>query len=661
MAELPSKIDTIPNIEHIESKIEVGQWYWVKDQEFVGYSNVLEREKRGESYPDDDEFDEGEPIYKDYEWFGCVTDIGSNYINIKAPRTAHSSGCSSRVHIDEFDDICRREQSPKQVIQDNSQRVQALLRGKMHEINQLTARLGLRNTKPIHMVDGDNATDTLLPVHNHKDDIDNYKNDLIYAKETQLPELFKELEELNDELIYWLNAEVVPMEAMATQMRESTNVINDRIFNVELYSGLMEDVVLVRDGEAANIDEKLRIMQRRCYMDEECLIDYQHGGMNFRRIEAFDKWLSKKNNMDRILPFQKCIVSFRVRRDKKDYDLGTHPLIRVWWEKCDNSTFLYMRNGEKLFRLNTTIDFGEKLFPDTSEFHPGEKIWANFFAGDIQELVPDRVYQDRLRRENERQRLKEEWEEQNPGKHWMHNPHRHAFFCNLPNYEPCDSSSVYFDDIMNKISIEAKQYNRVALIIQGLLDRSEVFHPHIPVQIWKADDFKSIISLIYDAEMVLTSGEAPDFEEYRAHLNASMGEGSVVVGQQDYWLRREAEKENKRQENDWRIKHAHTYKHFKPYGNPGPGLVARVKRFQPKLKKCWFEWHRDRMSFRWNDNNNKIRCTIGVPAENILNIDAYTPGDYHKFFDDPRTRVNYIQWAPLLLVAEDYHAGKITL
>ena len=37
--------------------------------------------------------------------------------------------------------------------------------------------------------------------------------------------------------------------------------------------------------------------------------------------------------------------------------------------------------------------------------------------------------------------------------------------------------------------------------------------------------------------------------------------------------------------------------------------------------------------------------------------DEVKPGDYKIFFSDPRTRENYIQWAPLLMAAEEYHAG----
>lgn len=52
-----------------------------------------------------------------------------------------------------------------------------------------------------------------------------------------------------------------------------------------------------------------------------------------------------------------------------------------------------------------------------------------------------------------------------------------------------------------------------------------------------------------------------------------------------------------------------------------------------------------------------VRDAIQVDAARLLNVSAYTPGDYRQFYDDPRTRADYLEWAPLLLAAEDWHAA----
>ena len=50
--------------------------------------------------------------------------------------------------------------------------------------------------------------------------------------------------------------------------------------------------------------------------------------------------------------------------------------------------------------------------------------------------------------------------------------------------------------------------------------------------------------------------------------------------------------------------------------------------------------------------------TIKVSVETLFNVSAYQPGDFRWFFEDPRTRAQYLKWAPTLLTAEEYHAGN---
>jgi hypothetical protein len=75
-------------------------------------------------------------------------------------------------------------------------------------------------------------------------------------------------------------------------------------------------------------------------------------------------------------------------------------------------------------------------------------------------------------------------------------------------------------------------------------------------------------------------------------------------------------------------------------------------------KKCCFKWERENKRYS-RYHQKPIKESVSVPVGVLLNVEAYTLGDYHQFFDDPRTRCEYLQWAPLLLAAEDFHAGKL--
>jgi hypothetical protein len=84
-----------------------------------------------------------------------------------------------------------------------------------------------------------------------------------------------------------------------------------------------------------------------------------------------------------------------------------------------------------------------------------------------------------------------------------------------------------------------------------------------------------------------------------------------------------------------------------------------VAKVGAKSKTVTYEWVRDRSNYHYDSSaDRKIGCKLTIKAEKVLNVSAYKPGDFHQFFDDPRTRQDYLKWAWLLLEAEEYHAGN---
>lgn len=615
-------------------QVATGQWYWVK--ETVKWDH--ENHKKGDTY----------------EWFGCAMDIGSNYVEIQSPPSKNGYN-STRVHFDEFEERLRFEPNPESVIEENKNRYAQRIAALTGDISELTARLGVVPTKMVadKLQEGTNA----LVAVSSQVDVSSYKVALIEAKEKTLPALFKAMEEAHIQLARWMGAPIMTMKAQMEPWKASKDLLEDRIHTLELYAGLTEDAVQVRDGTPAAREEKLRVMQRRFYMDEECLVAYEAGGMDIRDITAFDSWLAKPENYERILPFQRCAVAFRVRREEKDRETRTllQAFINVALREMDTTTFLYVRNGEQIWRVNCAFDFGDKIVPDISEFDPSQPMMVKMFASRVDEIIPLSAWEVMREKSQEVSRKRKEQAAQK-----ALNPEGYYPYLYDPNdewrqYEPFNHSNVHYDEALAEIGRRIKEYNRVAVIIQGLFDRSMVLHPHNPVQVWQPDSFAANIELIYDAT-TLTYGDKPDFDAYRKRLNRRLTDKSVVVGQEDYWMRVEAEKENKRQENDHRSSHRSHYTRYKPYGNPGPGLVGQIAEWKPRVGKAVFRWERQRQRDRYL---GPVSCTISVPAEELLNVSAYKPGDFKQFFDDPRTRREYLKWAPLMLAAEDYHAGKM--
>lgn len=610
---------------------EVGQWFWVKPDKEDG--------KR---------------------WLGCIVHVGSNHVQLEGV------SYRARVHFDDFHEELSPEPEPDAYIDGRIKHYQDEANRLMGRVKELTARLGVA---PSPELTAGSETAALARVTSSSTDMGEYKAALVKAKEDQLPNLFARIGEANKAMSSWMTAKLIPLKAQADGMRGSVSVIEDRIFSVELYAGLSEEVVKIADGEPASLDTKVHLLQRRCYMDEECLAEYRAGGMDFQGIGAFDAWLVEPENRDRLLPFERCAVAFQVRRRAKDRDaVDISDFIRFSeMEQADKWTFLYLRNGEQVFRMHTSVRFEDKLFPDPdrSVLNSGQQLWAKKFGSRIDKdsIITDNEYQG-MREEEDRELA--EWEakmaqreadkaagkEVKPGGPWHWRPSRES-----DRYVPFTPSSVYYDDIGKVVGDQLKQHNRIALILQGLLDRSEVFHPHPPWQIWTQAGFEAALELIFDSTRALTAGEKPDFEVYRARLNKSLKKGSVTVGQDDAWELHEGRKEAKRMDNDYRTHGHYRPTRFRPYGNPGPGVLAKVSHYAKKAGRCTYAWFRERLTYD-PDKDDKIRTTFTCPSSQVLNVDAYTPGDFRDFFDDPRTREEYLKWAPLLLEAEEYHAGN---
>jgi len=697
------KRDT-PDAERMEEKpdtIRLGSWHWLKMKTMEG--NIEER-------------------------FVCVTWIGSNYANVETP-----SGSSWRVHFDKWDDETRPEPNPRTVIDERIGEKKRAVSALMAKVQDVTARLGMTPTNA-------GETGTALAILSGQTDVIEYKAALEKAKKDELPELFKEIDDENQNLAKWMKADMLPVQAMADRAKLAIKEIENRILNVEIYAGITEEVKEVRKGAPAGADEKLRVLQAKFYMDEECLLDYRGGGMDFERIGDFDRWLAKsepspsagvvkrphhtktKKNFERILPFPRCMVAMQVRRKKKDRDedeeyegvLGA--FLRFKREAFDKWTFLYVRNGARLYRINSKVEFGKLIFPSKDEFTTEPMVFKTG-AGDV-DFKTVREHEVDQAAAAEKKRLREEWNKENPYKkwrkqkiaerreddkkeleerkakgesipdrlikqlqkktsrsdfsrfEWQHaNPHGTDW--NDPSsyfdsWEPFDKSSVNYDEALATLTKRARQWNRVALMIQGLLDRSEILHPHPKVESWTPEGFASAIELIYDGEHVLHHGEPPDFEAYRAKMNEGLGPDSVTIGQERVWLNKVQNKERRRRLDDYRLKWSEkevaAWWHPSRHDNKGPGFLSKVAKWKPESRIAVFKWMRDRRggAHRYGDERGlQIEESIQVDAKSLFNASGYTSGDYLQFFKDSRTRMNYMKWAPILLTCEDWLAGKI--
>ncbi len=604
------------------NKPKVGDWFWVQD----------EKKKR----------------------LGCAVHIGSNFVKIEGV-----GNYEWRIHFKDFFAVCTYEPNPEVHIEKKTDYYKREIDRLTNEIKELTTTLGLAT---VALPEGQSAVASLA-VRNNDNAVEEYKTALVLAKEKTLPDLFEQVKNASSSLATWLSASIIPLEAQADGYKPLIESITSRIFNVELYAGLVETIELIADGKPADIGEPVYLFQRRAYMDEECLAQYECGGMEFSGIPDFDKWLARPENRDRLLPFPRCLIAFRVRRvDKEREGINLRDFIEILSkEEDDRATFLYMRNGEKMYRLRTAIDFGKQLFPehDATEV-VSEKIYAKFSCDRIEHTISAGAYDEMVKKEIAEEKRIENLRKVTPKENWFEVIGHGWVSKDSERYEEFTPESTRYDDIERYIQKGIEEHNRLVIVLQGIMDRSPVFHPHPKYSLWKEEDFRTAFKLVYDDSRALTPGERPDFEVFRKQLNESLCDGCVTVGQDDFWELLEGERESARREANWRTRSSdYRPKKFRPYGNPGPGWISTVEKYQKRAGKCTYTWERSRQTYdRWGEKSAMIPCSLAVPQSSLLNVSAYKPGSFKQFFNDPRARADYLIWAPYLLAAEEWHAGN---
>jgi hypothetical protein len=259
------------------------------------------------------------------------------------------------------------------------------------------------------------------------------------------------------------------LESQVAIFSKQVAVIMKTIQSIELYLGINEDLFQLQSGEAANIDDKICFRQLILFMDEEVAMT-DDGGLDYKDIAKFDRWLLKNDNFKKLLPESKGVVVFKPRRYNKEYNSGSS-----YYDAMQNAhnktTYLLIRNGENLYRIySENLSIGDKLFPKQTEL--------NDILSQINETTQS----------YEKEKLQEN-----------------------------------ADSLIQK-------YTRQSLLLQGLIDRSEVFYP-LPrhdINIFKLEQFADYFQFIYDAESTLPSGRV-DFRTWQSSINSKLSHGSRII------------------------------------------------------------------------------------------------------------------------------------
>ncbi len=272
--------------------------------------------------------------------------------------------------------------------------------------------------------------------------------------------------------------------------REKVKQVEKVIWTIELYLGIQEDIVQIQEGPLASENDTIHFWQNTLYMDEE-VGNPEDGGLDSNSIEGFDKWLLqysnfyKKYNYELLIPQNKGLVCLKVRREDKKY--VDNPFLNGFMNQPNHLTYILLRNGKSLYRIWGDINIHPKLFPNRDEL----------------------------------QKLKEKWEyiediSAQKDTNWI----------GESKYGHIHNAEKEKKDIENYLF----RYKQYMIMMQGLIDRTEVFYP-LPGRISVMNEEshnKGQVKFVYEDDLRLSDGKL-GFYQWQEKVNESISEGSRII------------------------------------------------------------------------------------------------------------------------------------
>ena len=279
--------------------------------------------------------------------------------------------------------------------------------------------------------------------------------DLITQNNDQLVLLQQQIEEKQKalEVVYRLMEDKKSaLRTIMSNMNDQVDKIKKVVGIIELYLGIGEEIICIKEGDKASIDTPICFRQLVIHMDEESIF-YTDKEIDFTNIDVFDDYVVKR--FESIIPEKKGVVVCRPRRYEKRY--SDNALENARLNDKNFTTYILIRNGETLYRIKSCIEIYPFLFPEKNQKDTDSHGWR----------------------------------------------------------------------ISDKDKEETQtMYKRNALMLQGLIDRTEVFHPFpTGISIMNPDTYDNKILFIHDGSDIIHDGKI-SYKEWLKKINSTLERGS---------------------------------------------------------------------------------------------------------------------------------------
>lgn len=367
--------------------------------------------------------------------------------------------------------------------------------------------------------------------------------------------------------------------------KKEINRIEKIIWTIELYLGIKESVVQIHEGSAAKEDEPLRIFQTCTFMDEE-VADPEDKGIDINSIEKFDDWICKENTYHGKKNYEILMYprSLLMFRVRRDDKqyYSNNPMLNSIMNQENHKTYILIRNGDKIFRIWADIDI-QKFFPDTDEFQTiGDKSFYSMDEEAIEGAQRDK---------------------------FIH-------------------------------------YQRHFAMLQGIIDRTEVFDPMPKFKITEEFNSGKVVYLYTNSIKLPT--ERPLFSNWLKSINKHIQVGSRIIwaGNSREYSREHTQDRFSEQFYSWRRKPEDSW------GLPSaPEYGLYTLEGQLEDSKYFIKIPNDTERWQeWDNNTPKRKVLYKVyDYDRIINYDLCTLDDIDYYTHSREDRRNYLEMMPILL------------
>lgn len=307
--------------------------------------------------------------------------------------------------------------------------------------------------------------------------------------EQQQVQIRDDIERRRNELEAEMAAERARLDVQMRPLREQLRKMQEVMWTVDLYLGRDESLRLLRDGAPAPADTPITIRQRVLVMAEESLIlmDRSATGMTADNIPEFVEWLlADKSHLERVLPAQRGVaVLIATRVESKSGNIFEDSAR----DAANQASWWLLRNGERIYLLTVDPELrvADRMLPRRSEFVD--------------------VFDKRM------------------------------FGFGRPLGAPVEPGSQEWLDMEKVADARRRHYMRIMLVLQGIIDRTPVWHPlpefGVNLLSLADQDAGKIVLWQDDEESIQITDGREDFRSWQARLNKMLRPGLRVIGDWD--------------------------------------------------------------------------------------------------------------------------------